>query len=190
MEIRGSWIPLDVLKYITQFLWVKDHREDFKRVCRTFYRALKEDPPKPPVFIVPKYGSAQCGLVTIVKKITCYANKLIVQAYKWSNHSVYFRFRDDTRLFRVSSTTWNNAFDYSRLCVYAHDLMEFCPQSGHFGMQRQLHNADREEIIQEMTWLFYFALQQLWECFEHVNKRKLLKHKRPRKRVKRLGFDD
>jgi hypothetical protein len=97
MEIQGSWIPLDVLKYITQFLWVKDHREGFKRVCKVFYRAFKEDPPKPPVYIVPVYGSVECGLVTMIRRITCYLKNVEVM---YDSNAEYFVFgRRDGREF-------------------------------------------------------------------------------------------
>ena len=127
--------------------------------------------------------------MTSVREITCYANRLSATAYKWDTRSVLFRTRDNTPMFRVSSIAWPEVSEYSQLTVYSHDLKYFSTESGHFGMIRQLHNADRGEIIQEMARLFHFTLRQLWECFEHATERKLIKHKRPRKRVKRFGFD-
>lgn len=190
MEIQGVWLPLDVLKYITQFLWISDHRDDFDKVCRVFRRALREDPPKPPMYVVPEYGSAERGLVTTVKEIVCYTKRFKVRAFGWHTGLVRFEARVGRDKLCLFSEYWRpqESVRFDVWYVEQVDLPFFRADTGFIGTHVQVRNADYRDIVQEMFWLYHFARRHVGESYSQVNERKLLKHKRPRKRVKRFGF--
>lgn len=192
MEIQGVCVPLDVLKYITQFLWVKDHREDFKRVCQVFYRAIMEDPPRPLVYIVPEYGSAEGGLVQTVENIVCYTKRFKVTAYPvrcWWDGLVRFDVRPGIQDDRIFCDILYRPFPCSTRHVESSDLQYFCTETGRIGRYEEIRTEDKAELVEEMRWLYHLSRRHIKRMYEQVNERKLLKHKRPRKRVKRLGFD-
>jgi hypothetical protein len=64
-----------------------------------------------------------------------------------------------------------------------------CAKSLRFGKMYTLLNADAREIIQEIVWLMNVVREYRSILSDEVNDQ-ILKHKRPRKRVKRLGFDE
>jgi hypothetical protein len=189
MEIQGVWIPLDVLKYITQFLWVKDHREDFMRVCKVFHRALTESPPAPPVYVVPEYKLLEGGIVTTVDEVACYTKRFIVKAFVHPEGLVRF----DTLTIEDMISVYDERIDQIIPgCFVRHVVLEdlpfFCTDTGSIGKHVQIRYADHKAIVRDMLWLYHFTRRHIGELYNQVNERKLLKHKRPRKRVKRFGF--
>jgi len=189
MEIQGVWLPLDVLKYITQFLWVSDHRVIFKRVCKVFYRALRESPPLPKVVLKPRYISAQGGVVTTVDLIECRGLRVtvIVLASGW----IQFCLIDEDELLTTTRTDYPGPRTLRTygLTVGPGKFEYFCPAEGKIDKSRTLIHPDREAILMEIQIICQFAQKYFSILYAEVNERKLLKHKRPRKRVKRLGFD-
>jgi hypothetical protein len=58
------------------------------------------------------------------------------------------------------------------------------------GEGKVLLDTDRDEIIRGLLWIRSWLPGEMRRIYAQVNERKLLKHKRTRKRVKRLGFDE
>jgi hypothetical protein len=173
MEIQGSWIPLDVLKYITQFLWVKDHREDFKRVCRVFYRALKEDPPKPGVYIVPEYTFLEHGIITRVWDVTCYTDRLKVRAFAGNNNGlVRYEVRPPHRPFTIFRQMWRrpDALNYPVWHLEQGDLEHINPSACIIGYDTVLQSMeDGAAVAEEMRRLYHIARRYLLDLQHDAN---------------------
>lgn len=193
MKIQGFWIPLDVLKYITTFIYFDDDRKSLKHTCRAFARAFTESPLEPHVRLSILRTTTEGGIVTKISRITCYWKSLVVTSY--ASNTDYFtialkdggnfilqftnkKLTDVFTSFSIINNHWLNDWDY------------VCANTGRVGERRVLLNPNHEEIIRGLLWIRGWLPRELRRIYDQLNERKILKHKRLRKRAKRLGFDE
>jgi hypothetical protein len=184
MEIQGVWMPLDVLKYITSFVYFRDDRESLKHAHPVFERALTESPIEPHVFVTVNYGHTEHGLVTTVESLSCLYGKVHVYIDRLNMDDLMFRLRDGRQFLYGGSVNirWHHCHLSNRSWEHV------CATTGAVGQGTVLLNEDREEIIRQMIWLRQWLPREFARLYNQANGRNLLKHKRPRKRVKRFGF--
>jgi hypothetical protein len=187
------WIPLDVLKYITQFLYLDLDRWYFMQTCHAFRRAILGAPPVPRFRFEPIYGSAERGLVRTVDMFKCHGPLLVADVSKHGALRIRLKSGEDFFL-QMSHIHPDGHLSYRTYLTttWRETLYEpgmWCPLTGRLSRARVLLDDNRAEIIREADWMYSYATRLFPKVYERVNAEKHVKHKRPRKRVKRFGFD-
>jgi hypothetical protein len=192
MEIQGVSVPLDVLKYITAFIYFDDDRKNLKCTCRAFARAFTESPLAPHVRLSIQYAASEGGIVTKIRRVTCYWKNLVVSTYPSNTPYLTVALKDGGPfILQFYKTPPIAAASFSILNnKYWNDWDYVCAKTGRIGEGRVLLNPNHDEIIRGLLWIRGWLPRELRRIYDQLNKEKSPKHKRTRKRVKRLGLDE